>query len=67
MRGARLAISNFYHVPSTIRLRNIGRTGEAHGLVWQLIVPAGEQAGIIAATANYLPRGMLRFMLKTHN
>lgn len=40
----------FYHIPSMLCLRNIGRAGEAHGLVWQLIVPAGEQAGRIATT-----------------
>ena len=39
----------------------MGLAGEAHGFVWQLIVPASEQAGIIAVAANYLPRGTFAF------
>ena len=60
MRGARLAISNFYHVPSTIRLRDIGLAGEAHGFVWQLIVLAIEQAGRAATAAGNPPGGRFR-------
>ena len=50
-----------YTLPSMLRLRDIGLAGEAHGFVWQLIVPAGEQAGMIAAAAGYPPRGTFAF------
>ncbi len=51
----------FYYIPSMLCLRNIGRAGEAHGFVWQLIVLAIEQAGTIAAAARNPPRGVFAF------
>ena len=44
-----------------LRLRDIGFAGEAHGLVWQLIVLAIEQAGRVAAAAGNPPGGVFAF------